>query len=74
MSSRHTETNRAQGERRRRSIMGGLDERAHELTELEREGESDWTPILAISRVWLVVVPIGIVMLGLAFAAYYLTS
>ena len=45
---------------------------AHHLHEVEQEGESGETPFLATFGVFLFLVPIFLVIVGLAFAAYYL--
>jgi hypothetical protein len=42
------------------------------LHDVEQEGESGETPFLATLGVFLFLVPIFLVILGLAFAAYYL--
>lgn len=47
------------------------DEAAH-LHELEVEGESAATPAIALLEVILFLIPVFVVMAGLAFAAYYL--
>lgn len=43
------------------------------LRELEREGESGETPFIAIAGIVLFLLPIVLLVLGLAFAAYYLS-
>jgi hypothetical protein len=43
------------------------------LREVEREGESGETPFIAILGVVLFLIPIVALLLGLSFAAYYLT-
>ncbi len=45
---------------------------AHHLHEVEQEGESGETPFIAILGIVLFLVPIFLLMLGLALAAYYL--
>ena len=45
---------------------------AHHLHEVEQEGESGETPFIATLGVFLFLVPIFLVIVGLAFAAYYL--
>jgi len=47
------------------------DEAAH-LHELEVEGESAATPAIALLEAILFLIPVFVVMAGLAFAAYYL--
>jgi hypothetical protein len=50
-----------------------IKEEIHHLDEVADKGESGETPFIMIGRVWLFVVPIALLMLGIAFAAYYLT-
>ena len=47
---------------------------AHHLREVETLGEAGETHFVAILGVFLFLVPIFLVMLGLAFGAYYLVS
>jgi hypothetical protein len=49
-----------------------LENEAHVLIEVERAGESGETPFLAVLEVMCVVVPIGAVMMLLAFGAAWL--
>ena len=42
------------------------------MREIEREGESAETPLVAILGVILFLLPIVLLVLGLAFAAYFL--
>jgi hypothetical protein len=42
------------------------------LIEVEREGESETTPFIAIVGLIFFLTPIVLVVLGLSFAAYYL--
>jgi hypothetical protein len=44
------------------------------LREVEREGESGETPFIAILGIILFLLPIVALVLGLAFAAYYLAT
>jgi hypothetical protein len=44
------------------------------LVEVEREGESGETPFIALVGVILFLLPIVLLVLGLAFAAYYLAK
>jgi hypothetical protein len=46
---------------------------AHHLHDLEQKGESAATPLLAITEVLLVLIPIFALIVGGAFAAYYLS-
>ena len=48
-----------------------LEQEAHHLHEVEQLGESGETPFIAIAGVILFLLPIFLVMAGLAFAAYY---
>jgi hypothetical protein len=45
---------------------------AHHLHEVEREGESGETPFIAILGIVFFLLPIVLLVLGLAFGAYYL--
>jgi hypothetical protein len=45
---------------------------AHHLHQVEQEGDSGETPFIAILGIVLFLVPIFLLMLGLALAAYYL--
>lgn len=49
-----------------------IEAQAEHLLEVEREGESETTPLIAILGVILFLTPIVLLILGLAFAAYYL--
>jgi hypothetical protein len=44
------------------------------LHDIERRGESGVTPLIAIGGLILFLLPIFLIMLGLAFAAYYLAA
>jgi hypothetical protein len=55
----------------RRSVRG-IEAEAEHLREIEREGESAETPVIAIVGLILFLLPIVLLILGLAFAAYYL--
>jgi hypothetical protein len=45
---------------------------AHHLHEVERTGEAGDTPLIAVLGIFLFLLPIFLVILGLALAAYYL--
>jgi hypothetical protein len=45
---------------------------AHHLHEVEREGESGETPFIAILGLIIFLLPIFVLVLGIAVAAYYL--
>jgi hypothetical protein len=47
---------------------------AHHLHDVEHTGESAETPAIAMLGVFLFVFPIFVVMLGIAFGAYYLAK
>jgi hypothetical protein len=47
---------------------------AEHLLEIEREGKSAETPVIAILGVILFLLPIVLLILGLAFAAYFLAG
>jgi hypothetical protein len=49
-----------------------IEAEAEHLLEVEREGESAATPLIAILGIILFLTPIVLAILGLAFAAYYL--
>jgi hypothetical protein len=49
-----------------------IEAEAEHLIEVEREGESGATPLIAIFGVILFLTPIVLLILGLTFAAYYL--
>jgi hypothetical protein len=51
-----------------------IEAEAEHLREIERAGESAETPFVAILGIILFLLPIVVVVLGLAFAAYYLAS
>ena len=51
-----------------------LEAEARHLHEVEQRGESGVTPFIAIGGLILFLLPIVLVMLGVAFAAYYLAA
>jgi len=51
-----------------------LEAEAEHLHDIEQRGESGATPFIAIGGLILFLLPIFLVMLGLAFAAYYLAA
>jgi hypothetical protein len=55
-----------------RHPVRAIEAEAEHLHEIEREGESAETPLVAILGVILFLLPIVATVLGLAFAAYYL--
>lgn len=54
--------------------MRTVEAEVEHLREIEREGESAETPFVAILGIVLFLLPIVAIVLGLAFAAYYLAS
>jgi VIT1/CCC1 family predicted Fe2+/Mn2+ transporter len=54
--------------------MRKVESEVHHLHEVEEAGESGETPFVVILGVFLFLVPIFALMLGLAFAAYYLVD
>jgi hypothetical protein len=56
-----------------RSFRGAAQEVRH-LHELEREGESEWTPWIAVAGLVLFFLACGLLMVGIAEAASYLLS
>jgi hypothetical protein len=59
-----------------RRPVQGIEAEAEHLLEVEREGESETTPFIAIIGIilFLFLVPIVLVLRGLSFAAYYLAK
>jgi hypothetical protein len=49
-----------------------IEAEAEHLLEIEHEGESEATPLIAIMGIIFFLTPIVLLILGLAFAAYYL--
>ncbi len=65
------------GSRYRRLLrhpVQSVEAEAHHLIEVETAGESPETPLIVLLGVVLFLLPIVLVILGLAFAAYYLTA
>ena len=57
-----------------RHPVRAIESEVDHLREVEREGESAETPFVAILGIVLFLLPIVAIVLGLAFAAYYLAS
>jgi hypothetical protein len=57
-----------------RHPVRGVEAEAEQLLEIEREGKSAETPVIAILGIILFLLPIVALILGLAFAAYYLAG
>jgi hypothetical protein len=57
-----------------RHPVRGVEAEAQHLLEIEREGKGGETPVIAILGVILFLLPIVALILGLAFAAYYLAG
>ncbi len=55
-----------------RRPIESIEAEAHHLVEVEQAGESGETPFIALIGVMLFVLPIFLVIVGLAFAAYYI--
>lgn len=72
--ARHAGTLYRAAFRRAARPLEKLDAEAHHLHEIEQRGEAGVTPFIAVGGVILFLLPIFLVMLGLAFAAYYLTA
>jgi hypothetical protein len=51
-----------------------IEREAHHLHDIERAGESESTPLLALLGLVLFFAPIAALMTALTFAAYYLTG
>jgi hypothetical protein len=51
-----------------------IEAEAEHLLEIERKGEREETPLIAILGVILFLLPIVVLILGLAFAAYFLSG
>jgi hypothetical protein len=52
----------------------GIEAEAEHLLEVEREGESETTPFIAILGIILFLAPIFLLILGVSLAAYYLAK
>jgi hypothetical protein len=57
-----------------RRPVQGIEAEAEHLHEVERKGESETTPFIAIVGIILFLVPIFLVILGVSLAAYYLAK
>jgi hypothetical protein len=55
-----------------RRPVAAVEAEAHQLIEVERTGDSGGTPFIVVIGVLLFLLPIFLVIVGLAFAAYYL--
>jgi hypothetical protein len=51
-----------------------LEDEVHHLEDVERAGQSAETPAIAFLGIFLFLLPIFVLMLGLAFAAYYIAK
>jgi hypothetical protein len=79
MSSRRAATTHARTLYRKafgflRQPVQGIEAEAEHLLEVERKGESETTPLIAIFGIILFLAPIVLLVLGLSFAAYYLAK
>jgi hypothetical protein len=52
----------------------GVEKEAQHLHTIEHEGESAATPAIAVAGLLLFLVPIFLIIVGLAFAAYYIAN
>jgi hypothetical protein len=57
-----------------RRPVQGIEAEAEHLLEVEREGESETTPFIAIVGIILFLAPIFLLILGVSLAAYYLAK
>jgi hypothetical protein len=57
-----------------RRPVKAVEAEAEHLHQIEQQGESGETPFIAILGVFLFLLPIFVVLLGLAFGAYYLIA
>jgi hypothetical protein len=57
-----------------RRPVQAIEAEAEHLHKVERKGQSEATPFIAILGVVLFLAPIVLVILGLSFAAYYLAK
>jgi hypothetical protein len=71
-ATRHAGTLYRKALTRLRHPVREIEAEAEHLREVEREGESGETPFIAILGIILFLLPIVVLVLGLAFAAYYL--
>ena len=54
--------------------VASISAEAHHLIEVEEAGENAETPLIALIGIVLFLLPIILVILGLVFAAYYLST
>jgi hypothetical protein len=73
-AARHAGTRYRKAFNRFRHPVREIESEVEHLREVEQEGESGETPFIAILGIILFLLPIVVVVLGLAFAAYYLTT
>jgi hypothetical protein len=57
-----------------RRPVQSIEAEAHHLIEIEQTGDSPATPFIVLIGIVLFLLPIVIVILGLAFGVYYLTN
>ena len=57
-----------------RRPVQSIEAEAHHLIEIEQAGDSPATPFIVLIGIVLFLLPIVIVILGLAFGVYYLTN
>jgi hypothetical protein len=73
-AARHAGTLYRKAFTRLRHPVREVEAEVEHLLEVEREGESGETPFIAIAGIILFLLPIVVLVLGLAFAAYYLAT
>jgi hypothetical protein len=73
-AARHAGTRYRKAFNRLRHAVREIEAEVEHLREVEREGESGETPFIAILGTILFLLPIVVLVLGLAFAAYYLAT
>jgi hypothetical protein len=71
---RHARTRYRRTFARFRHPVREIEAEVEHLRDVEREGESGETPFVAILGIIIFLLPIVLLILGLAFAAYYLAS
>jgi hypothetical protein len=73
-AARHAGSMYRRGFARLRHPVREIEAEAEHLIEIEKRGESAETPLVAILGIVLFLLPIVALILGLAFAAYYLST
>jgi hypothetical protein len=73
-AARHARSMYRRAYARLRHPVREIEAEAEHLVEIERKGESAETPAVAILGIVLFLIPVVALILGLAFAAYYLST